>query len=102
MNKKQMEEEFISKVYNLILDKETKEDERNILLDFKNRTERENFEENVEKLSNRLRKLAIEKCKNGETLSSGVGSLYTSISSKGLFKKELARGIIAGSIMWRM
>ncbi|WP_194190655.1 bacteriocin immunity protein [Clostridium chrysemydis] len=90
------EEAFLNRIYDLILDKETTEDERIELLKFKNEVEKgKDFELETMKLAKSLRLLALSKFnKNKENLSKGVGKLYMDISSTGFLKAELAYGII--------
>ncbi|WP_304206173.1 bacteriocin immunity protein [Peptostreptococcus russellii] len=94
-NKKEFEEEFLSKVYNLILNENTLSDERVILVEFKNNIsiDGKNFNKEVEILSEKIRVLAIKKYNQKECLSKEVGKLYNYISEKGLFKRELGCGI---------
>ena len=86
---------LLERIYDLILDKQTAEDERIKLIEFKNAVEKgKDFELQTMRLEENLRRLALYKFKNKKNLSPKVGKLYMDISSTGLFKKELGRGLI--------
>ena len=90
------ENALLARVYDLILNKETAEDERIKLVEFKNAVENgKDFELETMKLARELRLLALSKFKNKKNLSPEVGKLYMDISSTGFFKAELGRGLIA-------
>ncbi|AIY84903.1 enterocin A Immunity family protein [Clostridium baratii str. Sullivan] len=86
--KKRMLEEnaLLARAYDLILNKETAEDERIKLVEFKNAVEdRKDFELQTMKLARGLRLLALSKFNNKKNLSPEVGKLYMDISSTGFF-----------------
>lgn len=86
---------LISKVYDLILNPKTSDDERTILVEFKNANNTTwNFEKNLMDLSRALRQLSIKKLNNKETLSEAVGKFYMDISKVGLHEKNLGMGLI--------
>lgn len=91
----ELENVLLARVYDLILNTETHDDERSRLVEFKNAVESGgNFEKEVMDLAESLRLLALKKYKNKETLSKDVGKLYMDISTTGFFEKNLAYGII--------
>lgn len=92
----QKENDLLARVYDLILNKETLDDERSKLIEFKNEIENgKDFEKQVMKLSRDLRLLALSKAKDKKNLSLEVGKLYMDISSTGFLKEELGRGIVS-------
>ena len=92
----QKENDLLARVYDLILNKETTEDERTNLIEFKNAVENgKDFKVETMKLAESLRLLALRKFNNKENLSKEVGKLYMDISSTGFFEAELGYGIIA-------
>lgn len=91
---------LLSRVYDLILNTETCDDERSKLIEFKNSVESgKDFEEQIMNLAEDLRQLAVRKLKNKETLSSEVGKFYMDISTAGLLKKNFAIGLTAISFL---
>lgn len=86
---------LLEEIYNLILDKQTTEDERIILIEFKNAVEKgKDFKLQTMRLAEHLRRLALYKFKYEKNLSPKVSKLYMDISSTGLFERELGRGLI--------
>lgn len=93
---KEKQNDLLIRIYDLILDKQTPEDERAKLIEFKNAVESgKDFETQVMNLAENLRLLALYKFKNNEKLSPKVGKLYLDIHSVGLFEKNLATGLSA-------
>lgn len=89
------ENALLARVHDLILNKETAEDERIKLVEFKNAVENgKDFELETMKLARELRLLALSKFNNKKNFSTKVGKLYMDISSTGFFKAELAYGIV--------
>ncbi|BFK81333.1 hypothetical protein I3900191A7_14780 [Clostridium baratii] len=89
------ENALLARVYDLILNKETSEDERIKLVEFKNAVENgKDFELETMKLARELRLLALSKFNNKKNLTPGVGKLYMDISSTGFFKAELGYGMV--------
>lgn len=85
---------LLSTVYDLILNKQTLDDERSKLIEFKNAVESgKDFEKELMHLAEDLRQLAVYKFKYKETLSPEVGKFYMDISTTGLFEKNLAIGL---------
>ncbi|WP_349516148.1 bacteriocin immunity protein [Leuconostoc suionicum] len=92
--RKEKENQLLSDVYDLILDTETYDNERTILLEFKTAVENgKDFEDRLMVLSNSLRELAVEKLNKRETLSKKVSQFYMGISNTGLLKKNLGAGM---------
>ncbi|MDQ0149113.1 bacteriocin immunity protein [Eubacterium multiforme] len=91
------ENNLLERVYDLILNEETTDDERINLVEFKNAVGNgKDFEVETMKLAKSLRLLALKKFNNNnKNLSPGVGKLYMDISSTGLLKVEFGVGIIA-------
>lgn len=90
------ENDLLARVYDLILNKETAEDERVKLVEFKNAVENgKDFELEIMKLAKELRLLALSKFNNKKNLSPEVSKLYMDIFSTGFLKAELGYGIIA-------
>lgn len=95
-NIKEKQNNLLIRIYDLILDTQTSQDERIKLIKFKNAVESgKDFESQVMNLAEDLRLLALYKFKNNEKLSENVGKLYLDIHSVGLFGKNLAIGLSA-------
>ncbi|MHC9533024.1 bacteriocin immunity protein [Dellaglioa sp. BT-FLS60] len=93
-----LEEKLTETVYDLILNLETTEDERKILVIFKNHVETGMYFTKAESdLAEALRQLAVRNLKYKVKLSPNVGQLYMDISTNGLFNKNLGWGLIAMS-----
>lgn len=91
---------LLSRVYNLILNTQTLDDERSKLIEFKNAVENgKDFEKQIMNLAESLRQLAVLKLKNKETLSLEVGKFYMDISTTGLLKKNFGIGLTAISFL---
>lgn len=85
---------LLSRVYDLILNTQTLDDERSKLVEFKNSVESgKDFEKQTMNLAEALRQLAVSKLKDKETLSPEVGKFYMDISTTGLLKKNLGIGL---------
>lgn len=92
--RKLLEDKLLEKVYDLILNKETCEEERNILVEFKNRVLKgADFQLETRNLAEALRKLALSRFNHNEKLSEEVSKFYMDISTAGLFEKNLAIGL---------
>ncbi len=100
---KRIEEEnaLLAKVYDLILNTETADDERSMLVEFKNSVESgKDFKKNIMKLAEDLRLLALNKHNHKETLTKEVGKFYMDISTIGFFEKNLGYGIsVLGTVL---
>lgn len=95
-----LQNELLLRVYDLILNPETEDDERAKLVEFKNNIEKsKDFEKEVMYLAEDLRRLSLLKFKNKNNLSPKVAKLYMDISTTGLFEKELGRGMVALSFL---
>ncbi len=94
------ENALLSRVYDLILNTQTLDDERSKLIEFKNAVESgKDFEQQLMNLAEALRQLAVRKLKDKETLTPEVGKLYMDISATGLLKKNLGIGLTAISFL---
>lgn len=90
-----LQNDLLSRVYDLILNTQTTDDERSKLIEFKNAVENgKDFESELMHFAENLRKLALLKFSNKTNLSPEVSKLYTDISSTGFLRKELGRGIV--------
>lgn len=95
------ENALLARVYDLILNVETPDDERSMLIEFKNAVEEgKDFEKQVMRLAESLRQLSLKKFNNKETLSKEVGKLYMDISTTGFLEENLGRGLaVLGTIL---
>lgn len=94
------QDDLLSRVYDLILNTQTLDDERSKLVEFKNSVEMgKDFEQQTMELAESLRQLAVRKAKDKETLSPEVGRFYMDISTTGLLKKNLGIGLTAISFL---
>ena len=92
--------DLLSRVYDLILNTQTLDDERSKLVEFKNSVEMgKDFEQQIMDLAKSLRQLAVRKAKDKETLSPEVGKFYMDISTTGLLKKNFGIGLTAISFL---
>ena len=92
--------DLLSRVYDLILNTQTLNDERSKLVEFKNSVEMgKDFEQQTMNLAESLRQIAVRKAKDKETLSPEVGRFYMDISTTGLLKKNLGIGLTAISFL---
>lgn len=99
LSREEQESSILEKVYNLILDEQTQDDERNVLIAFKNDVGNgKDFERKLMSLAEGLRQIAVKRITLKSKLSPGVGELYMEISTTGLFKRSLANGIAAMGI----
>ena len=104
MNKKEKrlekQNDILSRVYDLILNTQTLDNERSKLVEFKNSVEMgKDFEQQTMELAESLRQLAVRKAKDKETLSPEVGRFYMDISTTGLLKNNLGIGLTAISFL---
>ena len=97
MNKKT--EEILNKVYNLILDPEIRQNERDILLHYKTRLENTKNEQRVVmELSEALRQQAVSGIHSHKSMSPKVATFYKEIATYGELSKNLAQGLISFGI----
>lgn len=88
-------DEVLNKLYSLVLDPATHASERKILLEYKNKIEKnkkENLVVLLSRLERDLRPLAVRR-----ELSPQVSKFYTEILSEGKLEWNLGRGLIAVS-----
>ena len=94
MNKKT--EEILNKVYNLILDPEIRQNERDILLHYKTRLENTKNEQRVIMgLAEALRQQAVSGIHSQKSLSPKTATFYKEIAAYGQLNKNLAQGLIS-------
>ena len=94
MNKKT--EEILNKVYNLILDPEIRQNERDILLHYKTRLENTKNEQRVVmELAEALRQQAVSGINSHKSMSPKVATFYKEIATYGQLSKNLAQGLIS-------
>ena len=94
MNKKT--EEILNKVYNLILDPEIRQNERDILLHYKTRLENTKNEQRVVMgLAEALRQQAVNGIHSHKSMSPKVATFYKEIATYGQLSKNLAQGLIS-------
>ena len=94
MNKKT--EEILNKVYNLILDPEIRQNERDILLHYKTRLENTKNEQRVIMgLAEALRQQAVSGIHSQKSLSPKTATFYKEIAAYGQLSKNLAQGLIS-------
>ena len=97
MNKKT--EEILNKVYNLILDPEIRQNERDILLHYKTRLENTKNEQRVVmELAEALRQQAVSGINSHKSMSPKVATFYKEIATYGELSKNLAQGLISFGI----
>ncbi|MGT2756559.1 bacteriocin immunity protein [Streptococcus ovuberis] len=91
-----MEELLIESLYNLILEKDITDDERLILIRFKNLIKDDtNQGRIIIDLSENIRLLSVENISKGKTLSPKIAEFYKKISKYSEQKKNIARGIVS-------
>lgn len=94
-------EHIMDQVYNLILNVETKENEREALINFKNEIEAgKEFERNLMKLAESLREISVKNISEKTTMSIGVREFYKKISSYGQLKKNFGRGLAVSGFIF--
>ena len=92
-------EEILNKVYNLILDPEIRQNERDILLHYKTRLENTKNEQRVVmELAEALRQQAVSGIHSQKLLSPKVATFYKEIASYGELSKNIAQGLISFGI----
>ena len=97
-----VENNLLARVYDLILNEQTSEEERSNLVEFKNAVESgKDFQLETMKLAETLRQLALRKFKCKEKLSDEVSKFYMDISTTGLFEKNLAIGLCATKLWFQ-
>ena len=98
---KLVKEDLLNNVYDLVLSAETKEEERQVLLVFKNAVEAgKDFDKSVEKLASDLRKIGVKNISEKTKMSPNVNDFYKKISSYGFFEENLARGLAATGVIF--
>lgn len=101
LSRKEQENSILEKVYDLILDEQTQDDERDELITFKNDVgKNQDFERQLMCLAEGLRQIAVKRITVQSRLSPRVGEFYMEISTTGLLKRSLANGIAAMGIIF--
>lgn len=91
---KQNQEGFVATMYDLILDPKIKEEERQILIQFKNDLgENHSFEDALLQLSYDLQQLSVHNVAQHTCMSPKMNELYMKISSHKQKDIQWARGI---------
>ncbi|EFR43508.1 bacteriocin immunity protein [Streptococcus pseudoporcinus] len=86
--------DLLIEVTNLILNPAVKEEERQLLITYKNNIEKsQHIENNVMNLSNDLRQLAVKNLSSKEVMSIPVNEFYKKICSYNELQKNIARGL---------
>lgn len=90
----------MNEAYNLILNIETREEERQLLIEFKNEIEQgKDFERAIQKLSENLRLLAVKNITDKKKMSKNVHNYYKKICSVGFLEKEIGVGLLSYGIV---
>ena len=98
--KKINQQEIVNEAYNLILNIETREEERQLLIEFKNEIEQgKDFERPIQKLSENLRLLAVKNITDKKKMSKNVHNYYKKICSVGFLEKEIGVGLLSYGIV---
>lgn len=97
-------EDILNNIYNLILNPETTEEERNLLVTFKNEIEvgKKDNGELLAELRRAIQVLAVDNLSKGISLSSGVSELsktLTEFQDKSERNINLARGLSSSLVM---
>lgn len=89
------EAEILNEVYDLILNSNIHQDEREILVDFKNKmVAKADFQNELIKLAAQLRQLAMKNLSNNKKMSLEVSEFCKKIAYYGQFELNLGRGLI--------
>lgn len=89
------EEEIIDEVYNLILNENIHQDERMILIKFKNNIgAKADFQNELMDIASRLQQLAVKNLSNNKKMSLEVSEFCKKIAYYGQFELNLGRGLI--------
>lgn len=92
--KKEDQQKFISDIYNLILLSNIKEEERSLLINFKNDlASHNNFDDALYQLSYDLQQLSVKNITNHTHMSPKINDLYMRINSYRQNNINLAKGI---------
>lgn len=98
---KLVKEDLLNDVYNLVLSVDIKEEERQVLLKFKNAVENgKDFDKAVVSLASDLRQIGVANVSKKEKMSTSVNDFYKKISSHGLFEGNLALGLAATGVIF--
>ncbi|MFX3617812.1 MAG: bacteriocin immunity protein [Sporolactobacillus sp.] len=93
LSRKEQEDTILEKIYDLILDEQTQDDERDELITFKNNVGKgKYFERELMCLAEELRRIAVKRMTLQSKLSPQVSEFYMEISATGLLSKSLFNG----------
>lgn len=96
------EKEIIDEVYNLILNKNVQQDERVILVNFKNNVgAKADFQNELMKLGGELQQLAVKNLSNNKKMSFEVSEFSKKIAYYGELKSNWARGLLMMNMIFR-
>lgn len=91
-----MEQDIINRLYNLILDTSLTDEERSLLIYFKNQVIiGKNEPAVIRGLSEQIRQLAVKNISDQKTLSPNMADFYQKIATYGHHNHNLARGLMA-------
>ncbi len=91
---------ILNKIYNLILDKDIHENEREILLSYKTKLENtKNKQRVVMELAEVFRQQAVSGIHSNKSLSPKIAIFYKEIATYGQLSKNIAQGLISLGII---
>lgn len=97
--KKEAQTRTLQVVYDLVLNPEISDEERQILLTFKNHLEAgKDFDKELCYLSENLRQLSVKRLSQKRALSPAVRDFYKDFITTGLKEAEIARGLASVGI----
>ena len=94
------ETEIINEVYDLILNANVTQDERAILVNFKNHVNDKNFANELMRLAAGLRQLAIKNLAAQKKMSLETSSFYKKIATYGQQELNWARGLAMTGVIF--
>ncbi|MCL8204653.1 bacteriocin immunity protein [Ligilactobacillus agilis] len=94
------ETEIINEVYDLILNTNVTQDERAILVNFKNRVTDKNFANELMRLAAGLRQLAIKNLAAQKKMSPETSAFYKKIATYGQQELNWARGLAMTGVIF--
>ncbi|WP_286029039.1 bacteriocin immunity protein [Ligilactobacillus agilis] len=94
------ETEIINEVYDLILNANVTQDERAILVNFKNRVTDKNFANELMRLAAGLRQLAIKNLAAQKKMSPETSAFYKKIATYGQQELNWARGLAMTGVIF--
>lgn len=94
------EAEIINEVYDLILNVNVSQDERTILVNFKNHVNDKNFANELMRLAAGLRQLAIKNLAAQKKMSPETSAFYKKIATYGQQELNWARGLAMTGVIF--